>query len=48
MASKSFNIYFINQLLMKLSNKYPNRHLTNKIAVLNYMAKGLANELNYL
>ncbi|WP_332370159.1 hypothetical protein [Orientia tsutsugamushi] len=45
MASKSFNIYFINQLLLKLSNKYPNRHFANKIAVLNHMAKALANEL---
>ncbi|KJW06202.1 hypothetical protein OTUT144_1758 [Orientia tsutsugamushi str. UT144] len=39
MSSRSFNIYFINQLLLKLSNKYPNRHFANKIAVLNYMAK---------
>ncbi|WP_371253215.1 DnaA N-terminal domain-containing protein [Orientia tsutsugamushi] len=45
MSSRSFNIYFINQLLLKLSNKYPNRHFVNKIAVLNYMAKALANEL---
>ncbi|SPR02363.1 Uncharacterised protein [Orientia tsutsugamushi] len=45
MSSRSFNIYFINQLLLKLSNKYPNRHFANKIAVLNYMAKALANEL---
>ncbi|SPR02894.1 Uncharacterised protein [Orientia tsutsugamushi str. Gilliam] len=45
MSSRSFNIYFINQLLLKLSNKYPNRHFENKTAVLNYMAKALANEL---
>ncbi|SPR02953.1 Uncharacterised protein [Orientia tsutsugamushi str. Gilliam] len=45
MSSRSFNIYFINQLLLKLSSKYPNRHFVNKIAVLNYMAKALANEL---
>ncbi|WP_232488904.1 hypothetical protein [Orientia tsutsugamushi] len=45
MSSRSFNIYFINQLLLKLSNKYPNRHFKNKTAVLNYMAKALANEL---
>ncbi|KJV73731.1 DnaA N-terminal domain-containing protein [Orientia tsutsugamushi] len=45
MSSRSFNIYFINQLLLKLSNKYPNRHFANKTAVLNYMAKALANEL---
>ncbi|WP_371222958.1 hypothetical protein ACA351_04600 [Orientia tsutsugamushi] len=45
MSSRSFNIYFINQLLLKLSNKYPNRHFVNKIAVLSYMAKALANEL---
>ncbi|KJW07111.1 hypothetical protein OTUT144_0832 [Orientia tsutsugamushi str. UT144] len=45
MSSRSFNIYFINQLLLKLSNKYSFRHFVNKIAVLNYMAKALANEL---
>ncbi|BAG39500.1 hypothetical protein OTT_0042 [Orientia tsutsugamushi str. Ikeda] len=45
MSSRSFNIYFINQLLLRLSSKYPNRHFVNKIAVLNYMAKALANEL---
>ncbi|SPR16124.1 hypothetical protein [Orientia tsutsugamushi] len=45
MSSRSFNIYFINQLLLKLSNKYPNRHFADKIAVLSYTAKALANEL---
>ncbi|WP_371219660.1 DnaA N-terminal domain-containing protein [Orientia tsutsugamushi] len=45
MSSRSFNIYFINQLLLKLSNKYSFRHFANKIAVLSYMAKALANEL---
>ncbi|SPR06720.1 hypothetical protein [Orientia tsutsugamushi] len=45
MSSRSFNIYFINQLLLKLSNKYLLRHFENKTAVLNYMAKALANEL---
>ncbi|WP_232488975.1 hypothetical protein [Orientia tsutsugamushi] len=44
-SSRSFNIYFINQLLLKLSNKYSFRHFENKTAVLNYMAKALANEL---
>ncbi|WP_231965957.1 hypothetical protein [Orientia tsutsugamushi] len=45
MSSRSFNIYCINQLLLKLSNKYPNCHFENKTVVLNYMAKALANEL---
>ncbi|KJV77760.1 hypothetical protein [Orientia tsutsugamushi] len=45
MSSRSFNIYFINQLLLKLLNKYLFRHVANKTAVLNYMAKALANEL---
>ncbi|MCC8372199.1 MAG: hypothetical protein LN568_05695 [Rickettsia endosymbiont of Pseudomimeciton antennatum] len=44
-SNREFNLAFINKLLLKLAEQYPNHHFCNKKVVLNYMAKTLAYEL---
>ncbi len=44
-SSREFNLNFINRLLLKLAEQYPEHHFGHKKVVLTYMAKALANEL---
>lgn len=44
-SNREFNLNFINKLLLKLAEQYPEHHFGHKKVFLNYMAKALANEL---
>ncbi|KJW03694.1 hypothetical protein [Rickettsia argasii] len=44
-SNREFNLTFINKLLLKLAEQYPEHHFGHKKVFLNYMAKALANEL---
>jgi hypothetical protein len=44
-SGRDFDLNFINQLLLKISNKYPDHKFYNKSAMLNYVAKLLSYEL---
>ncbi|AFC72465.1 hypothetical protein MCC_04590 [Rickettsia rhipicephali str. 3-7-female6-CWPP] len=44
-SNREFNLTFINKLLLKLVEQYPEHHFGHKKVFLNYMAKALANEL---
>ncbi|WP_341792623.1 DnaA N-terminal domain-containing protein [Rickettsia endosymbiont of Ceutorhynchus obstrictus] len=44
-SNREFNLSYMNKLLMKLAEQYPNNKFYNKKAVLNYMAKALTYEL---
>ncbi|MCC8417443.1 MAG: hypothetical protein LN588_02825 [Rickettsia endosymbiont of Bryobia graminum] len=44
-SNREFNLSFINKLLLKLAEQYPEHHFGHKKVVLTYMAKALANEL---
>ncbi|WP_375327135.1 hypothetical protein [Candidatus Tisiphia endosymbiont of Nemotelus uliginosus] len=44
-SNREFNLNFINKLLLKLAEQYPNHHFYNKKVVFNYMVKVLAYEL---
>jgi len=44
-SGREFNLNFINQLLLRLSEKYPNNRFDDKKAVLSYMTKALTYEL---
>ncbi|WP_375326929.1 hypothetical protein [Candidatus Tisiphia endosymbiont of Nemotelus uliginosus] len=43
-SNREFNLSFINKLLLKLADQYPNHHFCNKKVVLNYMTKALVHE----
>jgi DNA-binding MarR family transcriptional regulator len=45
-ANREFSNNFVNQLLLKLYIKYPEKRFKNKFTFLSYMAKILANEKN--
>lgn len=44
-SGRDFDLNFINQLMLRLADKYPNRKFSNKKAVLSYMRKLLTHEL---
>lgn len=44
-SGRDFELNFINQLLLRVSGKYPDRKFSSKKSVLNYMSKLLAYEL---
>ncbi len=44
-SGRKFELHFINQLLLKISNQHPEYKFCHKNSVLNYMAKALAYEL---
>lgn len=44
-SGREFNLNFINMLLLKLSDQYPEHLFPHKKAVLNYMTKALTHEL---
>nr|WP_245968995.1 hypothetical protein [Candidatus Rickettsia colombianensi] len=44
-SNREFNLNFINKLLLKLAEQYPEHHFGHKKVFLNYMAKALAHEL---
>ncbi|WP_245207444.1 hypothetical protein [Rickettsia fournieri] len=44
-SNREFNLTFINKLLLKLAEQYPEHHFGHKKVFLNYMAKALAHEL---
>lgn len=44
-SGRDFDIHFINQLLLKVSSKYPDHKFLTKDAFLNYMSKLLQNEM---
>ncbi|AFB26348.1 MULTISPECIES: hypothetical protein [spotted fever group] len=44
-SNREFNLNFINKLLLKLAEQYPEYHFGHKKVLLNYMAKALAHEL---
>ncbi|KDO03424.1 hypothetical protein [Rickettsia tamurae] len=44
-SNREFNLSFINQLLLKLAEQYPDHHFCNKKVVMNYMTKALIHEL---
>lgn len=44
-SNREFNLTFINKLLLKLAEQYPEHHFGYKKVFLNYMAKALAHEL---
>ncbi|WP_375327248.1 hypothetical protein [Candidatus Tisiphia endosymbiont of Nemotelus uliginosus] len=44
-SNREFNLSFINKLLLKLADQYPNHHFCNKKVLLNYMVKALTHEL---
>ncbi|WP_341764097.1 hypothetical protein [Candidatus Tisiphia endosymbiont of Beris chalybata] len=44
-SNREFNLNFINKLLLKLAEQYPNHYFCNKKVLLNYMVKALAHEL---
>lgn len=44
-SGREFNLNFINKLLLKLSEQYPDHSFYSRKSVLNYMAKALAFEL---
>lgn len=44
-SGRDFDIHFINQLLLKVSSKYPDHKFLTKDAFLNYMSKLLKNEM---
>ncbi len=45
-SGREFNLNFINQLLLKLSSKYPKHQFPSKDAFMNYMVKALENEMH--
>ena len=44
-SGREFDLNFINQLMLRLADKYPNRKFNNKKAVLSYMSQLLTHEL---
>ncbi len=44
-SNREFNLNFINKLLLKLAQQYPNHHFYSKKVVMNYMVKALQHEL---
>ena len=44
-SNREFNLTFINKLLLKLAEQYPEHHFGHKKVFLNYMAKALVHEL---
>ncbi len=40
-SNREFNLNFINKLLLKLADQYPNHQFGNKKVLLNYMTKAL-------
>lgn len=44
-SGRDFDIHFINQLLLKVSSKYPDHKFLTKDSFLNYMSKLLQNEM---
>jgi hypothetical protein len=44
-SAREFNLSFINKLLLKLAEQYPDHSFPSKKAVLSYMTKALAHEL---
>ncbi len=43
-SNREFNLSFINKLLLKLAEQYPNHYFCNKKVLLNYMTKALVHE----
>ncbi|WP_341764051.1 hypothetical protein [Candidatus Tisiphia endosymbiont of Beris chalybata] len=43
-SNREFNLNFINKLLLKLADQYPNHQFGNKKVLLNYMTKALVHE----